>query len=259
MNSTHPASPPSVPWQQPAGWWRVRGASSNALRLGAGLAPEKPLRADVDEAGHTLWHYWAEGAQGLSHFEQLREHKDLGNEAYLNRRSQGGEHPLHRLLLRGQLQAARKWIEVFGPADFSMRNEHGDDLLLAACWSGCTAAVSWLLSIGAEPAQADQQGRNALIVALHRCGLDTATELVMAGADPSHCDHQGRSAMHHAASVALVDLLPTLEDAGGDMEARDSNGASAAAILDRTLRSEAASVLAAKTYWLRRYQDRLAF
>lgn len=263
MTSPAPSDPPNrtpaQAWFQPLGWWRERGASANALRLATGLAPEAPLTAETDRDGYTLWHYWAEGHDAHHRFDALANTPALANAAYLQQRAGDGEHPWHRLMLRGQLAAAQAWVKRFGWVDLNLINQHGDDLLLAACWSGNSALVSWLLAKEASTQQADGQGLTALMVALHRCPAETVLELVQAGSDPSARDRQGKNSLHHAATLGLVEVFPILEDAGGEADLTDISGTTASAAMTRTLRSEAMSVEAARTHWQRRYQARLAF
>jgi ankyrin repeat protein len=162
-------------------------------------------------------------------------------------------------MLRGHVEAAKAWQELYGLPSLSMTNGHGDDVLMTACWSGCAKAVEWILDVGGEPHGADKHGLTGLMIAIHRCDPETVSALVMAGANPESIDKQKKNALHHAAQCGLAELFPLLEDAGGDSEACDASGNSANTLLARTRKGEPTSLQAAAAHWLRRYHARLAF
>ncbi len=251
---------PAHAWFQPMGWWRERGATNDALRLAMGLEPEETeLKTDIDQEGYSLWHYWAEGSHAERRFDKLSSIKSIATKKYIDHLSKDGEHPWHRLMLRGQLQAAQYWFSKFGLPDLSLRNKHGDDLLMAACWSGNHQLVTWLLEMGAQPSGKDNQGLTALMIAIHRCPQETVMSLIMAGADPAAVDKQRKNSLHHAAARAMVDIFPTLEDAGADSEAVDCTGTTPQISLEKALRNEHLSIETAQTHWFKRYQNRLTF
>lgn len=255
----HSIRTPAQAWFQPLGWWRERGASDAALRLATSLDPGPLVAATFDKAGYSLWHYWAEGAHAEKRIDSLSEHPELATPTYREARADDGEHPWHRLMLRGQLGAAKAWLDNFGCPELTLVNGQGDDMLLAACWSGDATLVRWLLAMGAEPHGVDRQGLNALMVAIHRCPLDLVHDLIQAGADPEAVDKQRKNALHHVANAGLAELFPLLEDAGADSEAKDSTGNTANEIMARSLKSSLTSMDTSRSHWARRYQARLSF
>ena len=228
-----------------------------------GLPPmvsEKPGAPDIDRAGHTLWHYWAESPRPI----------DLWSSAvqrilhlHRNQKSSHGEHPWHLLALRGQLDAIRQWASEFeNPttegADLAGVGHNGDSVLMRAVWSANDALVAWLLDNGATPHMADQHGLTPLMVAAHRCQPLTIQLLLHHGADPELRDEKGRTALHHAAQCEHADIYAMVEDCGGDATCTDQQGQTPVQMLEKTTRTPQQAQIT-RVHWERRYQAKLAF
>lgn len=249
-------------WPQPLGLWRARGATATALRLGMGLPPmskENAKQPEIDNAGYSLWHYWAESPRPIDLWSSvqgkllsgLRDHK-----------AASGEHPWHRLAIRGHENAMRSWGDHFEIPFSKERDLIGfagkDSLLACAVWSGNDALVAWLLSLGVEIDTQDEHGQTPLMIAIHRCAFQTVHALMHHGANPDLLDERGRSAMHHAAQCEHADVYAMIEDCGGESDKKDVQGQTPENLLERAARTPQQSNIT-QFYWNNRYQTKLLF
>lgn len=249
-------------WSQPLGLWRARGASTSALRLGMGLPPlttENAKSPDIDRDGNTLWHYWSESPRPLDLWSSVKSRLlvDLANQ-----RSLHGEHPWHRLALRGHMDAMKAWAhDLKAPVqshDTTGAGINQDTLFMRAAWSGNDALIKWLIGMDVDIHTADENGYTPLMIAIHRCSQETVQLLLNHGADPEIKDLKGRSAMHHAAQSEHTDLYTMIEDCGGDGQEKDLHGLTAKSILDRAVRTPQQAFIT-QGHWDNRYQLKLAF
>ena len=253
----------SLPWSQPLGLWRARGAGSSALRLGMGLPPlhqENVRQPEIDKAGYGLWHYWAESPRPHDLWSSAKAKLSAD---IRNHRSNEGEHAWHRLALRGHLDAMQSWVKSFElpfgeDFDHIGIGQHSDTLFMRAVWSGNDKLVQWLMDLGAEMHSPDDQGHTPLMVAIHRCSADMVHQLLKNGADPEAKDSKGRTAMHHAAQSEQPDLYTLVEDCGGDASTPDLHCQTAKSILERALRTPQQAFIT-QGHWDLRYHSKLSF
>lgn len=228
-----------------------------------GLPPlhsENPKNPEIDRAGYSLWHYWAESPRPNDLWSSakskllpdLRHHKSVH-----------GEHPWHRLALRGHLDAMKAWRTSFEHPinkthDFIGTGEHNDTVFMRAVWSGNTPMIQWLLDMEVDIHTADDNGYTPLMVAIHRCTSEIVQLLLQNGSDPELLDHKGRSAMHHAAQKDHADLYAMVEDCGGNADLADLHGQTAKSILGKSARTPNQAQLS-QAHWDMRYHQKLAF
>jgi hypothetical protein len=215
---------------------------------------------EIDRAGYCLWHYWAESPRPHDLWSSA---KSKLSPDMRNHRSLQGEHPWHRLSLRGHMDAMVAWgksFEIpFGEIhDHIGIGTHGDTLFMRAVWSGNDALVRWLIELGADVHTPDDQGHTPLMVAIHRCGADVVQQLLENGADPEAKDNKGRTAMHHAAQSEHADLYTLVEDCGGEACLPDLHGQTARSILERAARTPQQALIT-QGHWQLRYQSKLSF
>lgn len=227
------------------------------LRVGLGLSLTQPeTDADlVDQAGYTVWHYWANSPRP---HESFRELCALVGATQCNQLAASGEHPWHFLLMTGHRTALQAWASSHG-----LPHEHlstTDTFSHCAAWSGQKGVLDVfqeheLVSIN----HLDDQGLPPLIIAIHRGDEAFVNSFLMAGADPMVTDLQGRTALHHAAQYGDAGLVSLLEDAGGDASERDLHGLSANDVLKTRRAVPPRDLAILREHWRKRRQLRLPF
>jgi TIR domain/Ankyrin repeats (3 copies) len=97
--------------------------------------------------------------------------------------------------------------------------------LLNASGGGDTAAVTRLLSQGADVEARNNQGDSPLLMAARSKKLDAAKLLIARGANLEDKDNQGDTPLIAACTVGSPELAQLLVDKGADINARDEIGA----------------------------------
>ena len=98
--------------------------------------------------------------------------------------------------------------------------------LLRATTSGCVEAVQFLLSLGADPNCASEDGATPLILACERGSFIMIEELLKAHASVNEQDREGKTALMKVcnASVGNEDLVKLLLQSGADVRIQSSTG-----------------------------------
>lgn len=223
------------------------------------MSKEKASQPEIDAGGYSLWHYWAESPRPCDLWTSvqgkllpgLRDHK-----------AKSGEHPWHRLAIRGQYAAMKSWSESFGtpvsPSHDMVGLSGKDSLISCAVWSGNDDLVSWLLDLGADIHSQDEYGQTPLMIAIHRCQYRTVHALMHQGADPDIADERGRTAMHHAAQCELADIYAMIEDCGGESDKKDAQGQTPQFLLGKAAATPQQANIS-ESYWNNRYMAKLSF
>lgn len=244
-------------WHQPVGIWRSRGAGREALRVGLGLPLEAPkVPHPLDDAGFTLWHYWANSPQAAKTFPSL--HCLLGAEL-LHRVAAQGEHPWHYLLLAGDRGALEQWMAFDGIPKEPAPTNSGFSFCHGLAWAGDMDIMRLLENESlASINSVDQQGLTPLAIAIHRGDLSFVQAFLMAGADPMVADPQGKTALHQAAQYGDEELMALLEDAGGESDCSDNHGLQAKDLM-RARRQTPKDTRTIREHWARKRFLQLPF
>lgn len=239
------------------GLWIQRGAGHQSMLLATGNAMTDPQAAtsEIDTMGYGAWHYWSEHPTEANLTELLRVAKGGANAL-----SADGEHPMHRLMMRGDLGSARLWEKAIGlPEPESMRNGHGDTFLSCAVWSGDMETFRWALERWTGLIDMpDCSGMTPFSLSIYRLGLQGVTSLMKAGADPDLADQLGNTALHHAALSGDFEIYTVLHDSGC-AHATNANGKTPEDIMAVSDRFFGAPGSDSCAPWKARYALRLRF
>lgn len=249
-------------WTPPSGFWRERGACAAALRLGMGLSVS-PVEAqrhagEVDQAGFTLWHYWAESPDPSLTWPVLSRCPTLA--ANRDKLSLNGEHPWHRLAGHGRTESLQSWSATWGSVP--LEPTAGEDTVLHwAAWSGNGSTLEFLLNGSTTEllSHPDNQGYTPLTLAVHRLREQDVARLLLAGSDPNVPDHQGRTPLHHAALYGDHALMTLMEQSGGDGDLPDHHGDTPYALLHARREKTDRDRQSLSEHWRKRYQVKMGF
>jgi ankyrin repeat protein len=200
-----------------------------------------------DLEGYTAWHYWAQGPEPEKDFERLRALLPKGLERQC---ADNGEHPTHRLLLRGAVDAFDAWEAQFGSQDLT--TDQGDTLWHMLAWSGCEGLIGTLgerlnLETIDNP---DQRGLTAAMVAVNRSTRKDLEHWLMLGAHPDLKDRTGCTLLHHEARYGDADWYGRILDLGADDTITNSRGLRPADLLeDRVRRASAQESETLRRHW----------
>lgn len=251
----YPFDLPAPVYSQPPGHWKRRGASDTLIALATTPPGNKSrewtgkLRKNAnietldkiklvqcglgDELGYTAWHYWAHGPQPENDFSRLIQELPRGLE---NRLADNGEHPAHRLLLRGADEAFVAWVEKFG---LPGQNQYsGDTCWHMLAWHGGEGRVSKLSAyLDLEQLDfVDGKGLTAVIIAAHRGTREDLDQWLLLGANPDIPDRSGCTLLHHVARYGEADWYEKILDMGADDELRNDRKQKPASILEDRVR-----------------------
>lgn len=265
-------APPN--FAQPPGYWRRRGACDALVGL-ASSAPGSDARnwdkinsflgknvsnveqlsakdlAKIglgDHGGYTAWHYWAHGPNPEKDFDRLLDILPPGLE---NRVAENGEHPAHRLLLRGSDEAFLTWVNKFGLPD--KPTQAGDTCWHMLAWHGGqdrVGVISNHLNIE-EIDIPDARGLTAVVVAAHRGTREDLDQWLLLGANPDIADRTGCTLLHHVARYGEADWYGKMLDMGADDEIKNNRNQTPRKILEEKVRHSTPDEtrLGQRRYW----------
>lgn len=264
--------PPS--FAQPPGHWRRRGACDTLIGL-ASAAPGSEVRnwdrgVDFigkksegvenasastlvemglgDGCGYTAWHYWAHGPSPEKDFQRLVEILPAGLE---RRVADNGEHPAHRLLLRGSDEAFLAWVKKFGVPE--KPTVAGDTCWHMLAWHGGQGRVNRIsehLNIE-QIDERDERGLTAVVIAAHRGTREDLDQWLLLGANPDIADRTGCTLLHHVARYGEADWYGKMLDMGADDEIKNDRNQTPGRILEEKVRHSTPQEtrLGQRRYW----------
>ena len=261
--------------QQAPGVWIARGATQLMMALGCGAlspAQEETLAALTeniksmlgsnkpsfrDSEGFGLWHYWAAGPYSADEkiWKALRK---VIKSKQDNTLAHNGEHPLYRLLLKGDEKGAMLWAGAAHiPQDVQ---KEGETLWHAVAWGGKNPeAFSETLSLDIINIH-DDEGLTPGMIAVHRGSRDVLRSWMFLGADPDVQDEGGRTILHHAALYGDIAWFTELQDMGCCDTIKNGRGHTPRQVLQEYMRqSNETDRQMMRDNWTRLYQKKLFF
>lgn len=251
----YPFDLPAPVFAQPPGHWGRRGASDMLIAL-ASVPPGsssrdwtgkvgKSARAQsmelnelvqdglADYEGYTAWHYWAHGPCPEQDFKRMASTLPKGLEKRL---ALNGEHPAHRLLLRGHDDAFLAWVDAFGTPPRNEKN--GDSCWHMLAWHGGAGRITKLAEVLDldQIDHTDAKGLTAVIIAAHRGTREDLDQWLLLGANPDIADRSGCTLLHHVARYGEADWYGKILDMGADDELRNDRKQKPRTILEERVR-----------------------
>lgn len=146
-------------------------------------------------------------------------------------RREDGVTTLMMAAMTGRLEVMNALLDAGATID--LQAPDGLTALLAACAFARTtrdvAGIELLLSRGADPNLANQEGNDPLMMTARHGLVEAVIMLLRAGADPRRANRYGTTALMQAARSHLVETVRVLLRAGADRSQVDENGLDAAA------------------------------
>ena len=137
-------------------------------------------------------------------------------------RTKDGSAALHQAALRGDPAAVTALITA--GADLEAQDKNGRTPLHSAAAAGTAETVTALLKAGANPEARADLSTTPLHLAAAGGTVETVTALIIAGANLEAQDEDGWTPLHSAAAAGTADMVTALLNAGADLEARDEGG-----------------------------------
>jgi uncharacterized protein len=119
----------------------------------------------------------------------------------------------------------------------------GYTALILAAYDSQPAALSYLLSIGADPCRGDRHGNTALMGVLYKGDLAIARQLLATPCAIDQANNAGETALSFAAMFGRVDILPELVARGANPNHVDAQGNTALHIAMKQGNADSASAL----------------
>ena len=247
---------------QPIGLWKRRGASDVLVELATGhlllSGPDfNPNCLQPDQDGYGVWHYWAQSPNPEKTWAALRKLVGASWDKHL---SVAGEHPMHRLLLKNNIEAAKLWADT---AFYPKLNGVGHETLWHhLAWGGdgqSVAEVHEFLDTDNINIQ-DDYGMTAAVVSVHRGGKNALQQFLMLGADPDIPDEHHRVILHHVAQYGDISWFTEVQDLGAADDVKNDKGQTPIDVLkERMKHGTQTDIDILKMHWQKRYFQKTMF